>query len=58
MFDGDFGHADERGGMLHALCVHGWAEDGDCRVIGCAEGFETLVALLTVVETGCHAMNA
>lgn len=44
--------------MLHALGVLVWAEDVDSLVVGRAVGFHALVALLTVVEARCHAMDA
>ena len=58
VLDGDFGHADKGGRVLHAACIHARTEDGDGRVVGGTEGFETLVALLAVVETGGHAVDA
>lgn len=44
--------------MLHAFGIHVWTEDGDGRVVGGAEGLETFVALLAVVETRSHAVDA
>ena len=43
--------------MLHALSVLLWAEDVDGLVIRRAVGFHALVALLAVVQAGCHAMD-
>ena len=49
---------DERGRVLHALSVLYRPEDVDGLVVGRAESFKTLIALLTVVETRSHAMDA
>lgn len=42
--------------MLHALGVHGGAEEGDAVIFRRTERLETLVALLAVIQTGCHTM--
>jgi hypothetical protein len=47
--DGDLGHADKGGRVLHSTGVHVRAEDGDGGVVWGAEGFEAFVALLAVV---------
>lgn len=44
--------------MLHTTGVHVRAEDGNGGVVGGAEGFEALVALLAVVEAWGHAVDA
>ena len=44
--------------MLHTLGILLRAEDVDGLVVRGAVGFEALVALLAVVETGCHAVDA
>lgn len=44
--------------MLHAFGIHVWTEDGDGGVVGSTEGLETFIALLAVVETGSHAVDA
>ena len=51
--DGDGG-----GGVLHALGVLLGTEDVDRLVVGCAVGLQALVALLAIVETWGHAMDA
>jgi hypothetical protein len=58
VFDGDFGHADKGGRVLHTASIHIRTENGDGRVVGSAEGFETFVALLAVVEAWGHAVDA
>ena len=55
--DGDFGDGDEFGRVLHALGVHGGAEDGDALVVRGPERFQAFVALLAVVEARGHAMD-
>lgn len=44
--------------MLDALAVAIRAEDVDCGVAGSSERFEAFVALLSVVEAWCHAVDA
>ena len=44
--------------MLHPLRILTRPEDVDALVVRGAEGLETLVALLAVVETGSHAVKA
>ena len=53
-----FRYAYEACTMLHALSVLLGSEDVDGLVIGTSEGFQSFVALLAIVEAGCHAMNA
>ena len=42
---------------MHAERIHFRAEDGDS-IGGCTEGLDALIAFHSVVETGCHAMDA
>ena len=56
--NGDLRHRDKGGGMLHALRVLLGPEDVDGLVVRGAEGFEAFVALLAVVQTGRHAVQA
>ena len=44
--------------MLHTFGVVARAEDGDLVIVGSAKGFEAFVALLAVVKSGRHAMQA
>jgi hypothetical protein len=44
--------------VLHALGVGLRTEDIDHLVVGRTVGFEAFVALLAVVESGCHSMDA
>jgi hypothetical protein len=55
---GDMRDRDGRSGVLHALCVGLRTEDVDGLVVGRTVGFKTFVALLSVVEGGCHSMDA
>jgi hypothetical protein len=52
MRDGDGGSR-----VLHALGVLLRAEDVDGLVVGSAVRLQSLVALLAIVEAGCHSMD-
>lgn len=56
--DGDVGNGDGGRGVLHALSVLLGTEDVDGLVVRGAVGLQSLVALLAVVETRCHAVDA
>lgn len=58
VLDGHLWNGDERGAMLHALCVLLRTEDINHLVRGITECFQAFVALLAVVQTGCHAVQA
>ena len=57
VLDRDVGDGDGGGRVLHTLGILLRAEDVDGLVVRGAVGFEALVALLAVVETGCHAVD-
>lgn len=48
-------YRDEAGGMRHPFRILGRPEYGDL-VVRCPKGFDPFVCLLTVIETGRHAM--
>jgi hypothetical protein len=57
VLDRDVGDGDGGGGVLHTLGILLGTEDVDGLVVRSAVGFQSLVALLAVVEAGCHSMN-
>jgi hypothetical protein len=57
VLDRDMGDGDGGGRVLHTLGVLLRAENVDGLVVRGAVGFQSLVALLAVVEAGCHAVD-
>jgi hypothetical protein len=56
--NGDFRHTDERSRVLHALGVLLGSEDTNGLVIGAPRGFQTLIALHSIIQARGHAMQA
>ena len=57
VINGYFRYRDEAGTVLHTLCILLRSKDVDSLVIWRSKRFESLVALLSVVEAWCHAME-
>ena len=57
VLDRDVGDGDGGGRVLHTLGILLRTEDVDGLVVRGAVGFQALVALLAVVEAGCHAVD-
>ena len=58
MMDRHFRYGYEARTVLHPLRILFYAEDIDGLVVGRTERLQTLVALLAVVEAGCHAVES
>ena len=56
--DGDLGHGSYIGRVLETGGIAVRSEDGDAGIVGSAEGLESLVGLLAVVESWGHAVDA
>lgn len=48
-------YRDKPSGMSHSFCVLGRAEDRNA-VVWRSESFDTLISLLAVIQTRCHAV--